>query len=424
MVYSFKAQDPVSLVTVENFSFNTNSDLLKQVTVKEINMAESLLTPGLQTSVTLQSYLYTNPSKNFEELKNSELDFRLSLTRGSEEYGDVLARSIAVKQIIYRMENREIFPTNVSQTEEFTIHACDPSLLLDAKKLVSKSWKCTKPSEIVKGVLENCVGIKSDFMEVDEAEPARDYIAENIHPFQVISQQSNVGLYKNDPSFLHYMTYDKYGSESLQPNPMHYFRSVKKLCESDFVKLFKFGETGYPGYPNAKGGYQHKNVAISVKFPCDFDFLVDVLNGLDENGNDNNTLTTFNPSQKSFSQLGNQDKDCGIGGYNHKVAMTNQGSAKEQNSCNLDVETHLLKRQARMSLLDRDKIAMRIVVPWDPGLHVGSVIRFTWRNKYAGDTIYGSGDYLILHLNHTIRLGGFAVTTMDCVSKNVGEGKT
>ena len=78
-----------------------------------------------------------------------------------------------------------------------------------------------------------------------------------------------------------------------------------------------------------------------------------------------------------------------------------------------------------MSLLDRDRIAMRVTVPWDPGLRAGSVITLDWRNKFnIDDMIYGTGDYLVLHLTHTIRLGGFSTTTMDCVSKSVGQGQT
>lgn len=424
--------DPIGLIDIEVVLGNPQDNLMNEITVKEINMSESLLTPGLQTSLTIQSYIYVDPPKDFEKLKNAPLKINLK-RRGVMGPSYNISTTMIVDQTIYRMENRESIPYNISQTEEFTIHACDTSLIEDAKKLVSKSWKCTRPSEIVKNVLEKCVGVSSDNMDIDEADPARDYIAENIHPFQVISQQCNVSLYRDDPSFVHYMTYGPYDEiDPTDAKPMHYFRSLKKMCEENAVIRYRYGETG-TGIPTAKdsnliakGGYQSKDVIITMKFPCDFDSLVDTLNGIDENGQNQNSLGTFNPTQKSFSLLGNQSNGCGVGGYNYKVAVTNQGSAEKQNSCNLDVESHLLKRQARMSLIDRDRIALRITVPWNPGLHVGMVIGVDWPNKYGSQDkkVYGSGDYLILHLTHTVRMGGFSVTTMDCVSRNVGQGAT
>ena len=111
-----------------------------------------------------------------------------------------------------------------------------------------------------------------------------------------------------------------------------------------------------------------------------------------------------------------------------KEAMSNSDSAKNRDSCNLDVETHLVKRQARMSLLERDKIALRIVVPWNPMMHAGKIITLEWKNKSEdgkeGRDIYGHGDYLILNMTHTIRYGGFSTTTMDCVAQTVGGGQT
>ena len=160
---------------------------------------------------------------------------------------------------------------------------------------------------------------------------------------------------------------------------------------------------------------------IDFSFPCDFDLLSDILNGIDEQGKNQNSVSTSDPTKKLFSMVGGGE---GLGQFNAKEAISNKESTKDTDSCNLDVETHLLKRQARMGLLEKDKIALRIVVPWNPKLHAGSVIKLTWKNKIDDKKpVYGAGEYLVVNMTHTIRYGGFSTTSMDCVSQTVGKGE-
>ena len=115
--------------------------------------------------------------------------------------------NMSVRQTTYRLDNRKLINNNV---EEFYIHACDQTLLDNAATLVSKLWKCTSPSTVVRDVLSSCAGAKS--LDIESSDPNRDYIAENIRPFQVVAQQANVALAGgNDPSFIHYMTYENFG---------------------------------------------------------------------------------------------------------------------------------------------------------------------------------------------------------------------
>jgi hypothetical protein len=401
MAKTLQVQDPAGLISVYGFDIGGAAGELAETTIKEIVLAESLTTPGLQTSVTLQSFIYTTFNKNFDNFKNKPVTFNLV----RENTG----KSLQVAQQVYRLANRDFMPTNVGQTEEMTVHACDQTLLNDAKTLVSKSWKCTKPSDIVSYVLGSCVGARQT--DVEQADPTRDYIAENIHPFQVIAQQSNVALAQgDDPSFVHYMTYRNLGT--------HHFRSLKSLTQAGAGFQFQHAETGWVN----NGGYANPRAVISFMFPCDFDYLSDLLNGIDENGSNQNALAVFNPVAKAMSLLGNQTKGCGMGGFNYKQALTNGGTSKQQDSCNFGVEKYLLKRQARMSLLERDKIGLRIVVPWNPDIHAGDMINLTWDNKNSGGLVYGSGDYLVVSMQHSVRLGGFSTTTMDCVSRTVGNG--
>jgi len=369
------------------------SEIFTEITVKEVVLGESLLTPGLQTAVTLQSFVYADQPKIWGSYKNQPLV--ITMNQPATKY------SMFVNQQLYRIDNREL-DINVGQTETLTLHACDQSLLNDAQSLVSKSWKCTMPSEVVNYVLQSCAGVRNAV--IDNAGPARDYIAENIHPFQVVAQQANVALYEgNDPSFLHYMTYENFGT--------HYFRALKKLEGGSPVVTYASSEGA--DVDLADGG-----AAINFSFPCDFDYLSDLLNGL-EGGN---SVSTINPFNQGGSLFGGSIGGCGIGKGNHKTAITNSGSSEQQNSCNMGVEQYLLLRQARMGLLEKDKIAFRITVPWNPRLHVGQIIGFTWpgKGRNAGVPMYGSGSYLVVALKHNIQLGGYATTTLDCITGNVG----
>jgi hypothetical protein len=162
---------------------------------------------------------------------------------------------------------------------------------------------------------------------------------------------------------------------------------------------------------------------MTMAFPCDFDLLSDILNGIDQEGKDINTLFTFNPKTKSFNQFGSPTNGCGLGSGVVKAALSNMDSAKSQNACPDYTSKYLLRRQARMALLEQDKIALRLTVPWNPILHAGKVINLKIFNKEDPNLFnYGTGDYLIVNMKHNIKYGGFATTTMDCVSRTVGQG--
>lgn len=406
--------------TVFKVAFDTvPKDNLLDFTVKEVMLTESLLTPGLQTSILVDSYLHASPisegnlgkPKNWDDFKEQLLNIRIERPV-LKDFG--FDTTLDVSQRIYRIDSRKLINNN---NEQFRIHACDDSLLNDARSLVSKSWKCTAPSAIAREVLQTCAGVRS--IDVEDAYPARDYIAENIHPFQVVTQQANASLAGgNDPSFVHYMTYENFGT--------HKFRSIYSLTKEAPInptsRPFLYSETG------ANSGYGNPWSILTYSFPCDFDLLSDLLNGIDTDGSFMTSLTTGNPYAGTWSLFGNQALGCGIGGGVYKQSKTNLGSEKAQDQCPYDVEKYLLKRQARMSLLEQDKIALRLTIPWNPVMNVGKMINVMFKRKNVKDpgapdgVLYGTGQYLIVNLTHTIKSGGYGTTTMECVADTVGQG--
>lgn len=385
-----------------------NDPLFADLSAKEITMTESLLTPGLQTSMTFHSFFHNPIIKVLDNFKSSIANIRV-VRPILDSFGMMSELNISTR--VYRLENRKLYNNN---TEEFVLQGCDDTLLDDARNLVSKSWKCVSPSAIVNEVLSSCVGAKTK--DVELSGPARDYIAENIHPFQVINQQADVALAGDDPSFLHYMTYENF--QKGDPRGTHHFRSLRSLtAPNNGVARFFFQETG------SIAGYGHPESIITHNFPCDFDYLSDILNGMDLDKKDMASLVVVNPMLKSASLLGNKNTGCGVGRGVYMTSFTNFNSAKRQDSCNTDVERHLLKRQARMNLLEQDKIALRLTVPWNPVLHAGRMIEVYFPNKETEKyDNYGYGLYLIHSLTHNIKAGGYSTTTMDCVADTVGGG--
>lgn len=405
------------LTTLVAAIVDANNDLIEEVTINEVSFTESLLTPGLQTTVYLQDTIHTEFFRNLDDYRGKFLEIRAARDI-LRDYPELPKYDFFTQQQIYRLSNRE---NDNYQIESFRLDACDPSLLKDAKTWVTASWQCVSPSKVVTDVLMNCLGIDARAMDIENSLEPRTYFAENLHPLQVITQQSEVALTEvgYDPSFIHFMTYQDNNHQDL---PTHHFRSLNQLAIQEPVMRFVYNGKGISSM-----NYQNPYDIMSFSFPCDFDLLSDLLNGYDENGQFIKSLIVENPTNQTAAIVGTQS-DCGLTPY---VATTTKGTETEQNACPSSLEQYLLYRKARMGLLEQDKIALRLTVPFNPNLNVGRTIEVNFQNhaktksyeKYGvQDYLYGSGLYLITNLTHNIKRGGLGVTIMDCVAQTVAEG--
>lgn len=382
----------------------SNPDNINQFTPREIVMMESLLTPGIQTSISADSFLH-NPIKDYNDFKNKTV--KIKIVKPNLAYYD-MNTTMDVEATIYRLQNR--YRIN-NGNETLTFQACHYTLLEDARRLISRPHKCTTPSAIVRDVLQSCIGASN--IDVEDSQPVRDYAAQNIHPFKVIADQADVALANGtDPSFIHFMTYRNKGT--------HHFRSLYNLTRQDPVMKFTYSETSNNlDYDSA---YKNPYSALTYTFPCDFDLLSDLLNGIDVNGSFIGTSIIQNVRNTLSSAFNFTPGACALG-TTLKLAMTNTNTDKDQLACGTQTENYLLVRQARMNLLAQDKIALRFTVPWNPNVHAGDVVEFNILGREIENSVlYGSGKYLIHSMTHTVKLGGYSTTTMDCVSTTVGEG--
>jgi len=404
--YTAQSNDPSAQVSA---SVDLGVKLL-DVTVKEVIIGESLLNPSAHAVVTLQTAMYFRPIDwNYFRCKPITINIRDNRQNST--------RTMTVNQQIYRCDNRHFSTTNSGQVEELTLHSVDESILTDAETIMEKSWQCSTPAAVVREAMSK-LNVQSLRMN-NSTGPGRPYVAESIHPLQVIQQQANVALYNgNDPSFLHYMTIDERTGVNI-----HNFQPLTELMNSSRQPYQLYAsDLGVSGKKSFSDQAQYdiaSRTAVTFNFPCDYDVLSDILNGVNCDGKNMNDVRTFN--------LASGDISSAMGAITQAAnifkSLTNLGTAEQQNNCETNVEKYLHTRQARMGMLEKDKIALRITIPWTPSLHVGQQIYFNWSNRYD-ETFpqYGSGKYLILHMTHNIQYGGYATTTLDCIANTFGKG--
>lgn len=398
-------EDKNTIFTVDIQGLFDRAILIEQ-TLVELKLTESLLSPATMATITFNDVTHSTPLKNYDQFAGKKIVVKAERP--------ILAHmgfgsKLEAEYTIYRMADRS--PINYG-LEKYNLHACHDTLLRNSEKRVSKSWNCETPDVVVDDVLTKCIGVPQK--DVQKCDPSRTYFAPNIHPFQVIAQQADVALDTgSDPSFLHFMSTMNKGT--------HHFRSLQNLTNQGSVFAFMYSEKG------AGAGYANPGNIMSYNFPCDFDILSDIENGVTMTSDNSWSALIYNTFTGARSMFGIADNGCGMGGSVFDDAPTNQGSGPEAGTCESNSERYMLKRQARLSLLDQDKVALQIVVPFNPNLFAGSMISVGFINKNPVSTTpeldYGSGDYLISTLTHNLKSGGFGVTILDLVSKSVGLGR-
>lgn len=377
--------------------------LLTEQSLVEVYLSETILSPTLQTTIFVHDSVPIY--KNYDDYKGARIIMELSNP-------NIPSESLKIDQVVYRIENRKLINYH---TETYQLQACDDTLLNNAKARVSAFYQCASPQQIVSEAL-NCVSAKAiDFGSMPPSN-IRNYQPANIHPFQVVSEQADYSITSGgDPSYLHYMTYRNLGT--------HHFISMRELTLNPSVWNYKYNDKGF------EEQLADPNNIMQYEFPCEFDLLSDIMNGqvykeISGEGFEP-SITAVNPFNSGSSVVSNQVKNycCGgIGGVMHASTYTNSGS-HEDDGCETNVEQYLHKRPPRMALLQKDKISLKIIVPFNPKLHAGDMIYAEFWSKRDKRIDYGTGDYLIVSLSHNVKNGGYGITTLECVSRTVGQGE-
>ena len=117
---TFQSNDPRNLVSA---TISLGGNVPPDTSVKEVVIGESLLNPSAHVAVTLQSAIYTDTPKNWNQFKCQDMSLFIT------DDNDSNPRTMRVNQHIYRLDNRHFSTLNTGQIEELTIHACDESIL-------------------------------------------------------------------------------------------------------------------------------------------------------------------------------------------------------------------------------------------------------------------------------------------------------
>jgi hypothetical protein len=354
-------------------------------TFTQVFLTESLLSHALTTEIHIQDVTMTSPVKIYDDYKGK--NFILSAKNPN-----LPNTQLDVYNTIYRMEKRT--PMNRA-TESYKLQATHVTLLTNQQKRIHKFYTKQTPSAIVADALSQ---VSSTVTDVEPTNPIRDYSAKNVHPFEVIYDQANYALSSNgnDPSLLHYMTYENLGT--------HFFRSIKTLTQQPVIAKYTYEDKG--------AGYHlsHSYNIMSYEFPCEFDLLSDIMNGVGAPA----TSIGVNPIRSLWNSSTNS-----LGGNLSGSTFTNQGT--EDHSATTQFGEAQRYRAARLALLRPDRISLRITVPFNPSLHAGKMIKIVLPSSYGLEE-FGTGDYLIVSMTHNLRLAGYGVTALDCVSRTVGDG--
>tara|TARA_R110000772_G_scaffold99174_1_gene198787 strand:- start:66989 stop:68290 length:1302 start_codon:yes stop_codon:yes gene_type:complete len=403
----------VGFVNNDGSAASDLEDVLNQTTMKEVTLSESLLTPGVQTTINIESAndLVSLPMKNLDLFYNKTMliyakrEILKNDPQGNKKF------EFSTAQRVYRLSDRK--PKNY-QAEQFSLHGCDPSLLEDVKTWVNAGWRCRTPSDITKDVFLNCLDVGPDQYDIENSGPTRDFMSENLHPFQVIRKQAEAAIAgSKDPSYVHFMTYQNRGHDDI---PTHNFRSLTRMAKQDPEWIFT-----YSAKASDSANYSRPGDIMKYNSPCDFDLISDLMNGYDENGNkDGNILqTSWDDAKALFFELVNGIPECG-GVPN--IIKDQQAMLSIYEGCPTIDPVAVIYRASRMALLDKDKVAMQITIPFNPQMNVGRTIDIMFYDKNNKEN-YGSGRYLITNMLHNLKAGGFGVTVLDCVSDTVAAGK-
>lgn len=397
--------------SIDYFDITVDNSMVSETSLAEIYMTESLLSPVLATSVVFQdtATLY----KNLDNFKGAFLEMSLRNPNIDPESGRdraaLMSSALNIRQPIYRIENRT--PMNYN-SESFTLQACDDTLLNNARTRISFFWNCANPGTIAEQVLA-CIGAKDT--KIESPSNIRNYQAQNIHPFQIVAEQADFSVNsKMDPSFLHFMTYRNFGT--------HHFQSMQTLAQCPPVWSYYYNEKGFDPL---QIGDPHNIMQYS--FPCEFDLLSDIMNGLDFNPEYKTTMIAVNPFTAAFNLVGGTVGGYGCGGIGGVIsgsAFTNKGSS-EDDGCETMIEQYLHLRPPRMALLQGDKISLKMIVPFNHRLHAGDVVDVKFLAKRDNEADHGSGKYLIVNMTHNIKPGAvmYATTTLECVARSVSQGE-
>ena len=309
---------------------------------------------------------------------------------------------------IYKVSNLNLRATS---NANYRLHFCSEEFFINQQYFISKSFKETRLSDVVKSIARNYLRISDTKLPNDMIEPStlltspekNPLIIPNMRPFEAINWVSSFTLstYDMSPGFFFYENSDGYNFKSFSsiynmPSKKTIYYSPKNEVETETVgsKHDKLDEMEFKQLFDMLDSMNNGAFGSTIK-------KVDFLNRTVETEN-------FNLSQKTFKLLNNYLP------YNY--AKNRLGDSVNQSSAFIRmfpkfqgdlVSKWLLVRASRIALLNSTKL--HVDIPGDSSLSIGDIITLSIpQNTSETDTrnikidMMMSGRYLITGLRHQL----------------------
>ena len=323
---------------------------------------------------------------------------------------------------VYKMDKRKL-AANMN-TEVYTLQFCSEELLLSEQYKISKSYPNQSVSAVVTDICINDLGISGRKLNIDDSYGLYSFIVPNLKPLDAINWLSNYA--RPMPPFpgadmLFYENLNGFNFKSLQTltdgqgvTIYNTYRYDPKNANEKNLTEEVFNVTTYEilnSYDtlNAVNSGMFANQLISVdiltrkKITTNFDYFEYWNNpesgGLNKYPVTNNLQNRFGQKLNETSQATLKLVFSNFDEANNAVVQSKPGSVSQ----NIFAETYIPYRTAQLALANYTRL--RISVPGDPMLTVGTIIRFDLLSKNPASTdtdMFYSGLYLITAVRHMV----------------------
>ena len=372
----------------------------------------------------ISGYVMVTESSSYSEFLSFNGNEFLLLTFA--KYDDP-SLTITKKFRVYKMDNRKL--SGNMRTETYTLQFCSEELLLSEQYKIGKSYPNQQISQVIKDICTNHLGISTSRLRIDETYGNYSFVIPNLKPLDAINWLSTYAR-----------TADGYNGSTFNGADMIFyenkngfnFKSLQTLTDGNDVVV-------YNTYSYDPKNTEQNNLTEEVYNVTTYEILdsYDTLNAINSGMFANQLLSVDILTRKRMTTNFDYEKywnDSSTGGLNHypvtnnyqnrfgkKLNETSQATLKlvfsnfdEANNAvvqanpgsvapNIFAETYIPYRTAQLALANYTRL--KISLPGDPNLTIGSVIKFNLlSNDPSGKelNLYYSGFYLVTAVRHMI----------------------
>jgi len=412
----------------------------KPIELKELMVELSYFEDIYSSSIS--GYLYLLDARGYEEILQITGNEVLTIVFGKTKNSTISTdpNKLRAKAFrVYKTEGRVPLPNMTS--EGYSIQFCSEEFLTSEQYKVSKGFKATKISEIIKNILtEELLVPQESIQTIEETKGLYDFIIPNIKPFEAINWLSVYAqAMKNLGSdMLFFDTYQGYN-----------FRSLQSMFKDDVYGTFKYQ---LKNFDDRRQPFADKmGTILQYEFMKTFDALDAIKSGLFANqlvsinpiirdykvtnfdyskylqsSNSLNKNGILSKSKNRFGDTQNQTYQAVLKvatsnfGYNTNEYIKNKPGSVENS---IDLETYVPNRTAQISLINHTRL--KISIPGDPFINVGRTIDIAIPNFTPVDNTeqprdrnkFYSGKYLVTAVRHIIQAQGINQSILE-ISKD------